>query len=77
MTVVAAIIFFMVEVGLRTREYFKYNTNVDMELYFPERIPFPAVTICNQNAHKLTQAVELNLYSFLDEAYTTRNISGN
>ena len=73
--VVSAMIFFVVEVGLRTKEYFKYATNIDMELHFEDQIPFPALTMCNQNAYRMTKAIELDLYYFLDEAYSADNLS--
>ena len=67
---------FVIEVGLRTMEYFKYETNIDIELHFEDQIPFPAVTLCNQNAYRMTKAVELDLYYFLDDFYSAEDISG-
>ena len=75
MMVLSSMIFFIVEVGLRTKEYFKYGTNTDMEIHFEDQIPFPALTICNQNSYRMTKAIELDLYSFLDEAYNADNLS--
>ena len=67
--VLASLIFFVVEVGIRSTEYLKHETNIDIELMFVEKMPFPAVTICNQNSYRLTKAVELDLYHFIDEMY--------
>ena len=71
----SAVIFFVVQVGLRTKQYFKYGTTIDIELYFEDQIPFPAVTICNQNSYRMSAAIDLELYHFLDAAYSTANLS--
>ena len=74
--VVSSMIFFMVEVGIRSRDYLKYETNIDIEISFEEQLPFPALTVCNQNAFRMTKAVELELNDFLREIYTVPDISG-
>jgi hypothetical protein len=47
--VVGAIGIFVMQVGVRTFDYFQYNTIVDVQLVYTDNIPFPAVTLCNQN----------------------------
>ena len=74
--VVSSMVFFMVEVGIRSRDYLKYETNIDIEISFEEQLPFPALTVCNQNAFRMTKAVELKLNDFLGEVYTVSDISG-
>ena len=44
-----AALFFIIQVALRVNVYFEYNTNVDVEKVYTTKVPFPAVTICNQN----------------------------
>ena len=48
----AAIVTFTVQVGLRLRDYYKYETMTDVEQMYQPLITFPAVTICNQNAYR-------------------------
>ena len=43
---------FMIQVEQRLENYLNYETNVDVELMFPTAIPFPVVTICNQNNYR-------------------------
>ena len=74
--VVSSILFFTVEVGLRTKEYFKHETNIDMELMFVDEVPFPALTMCNQNAFRMSKAIELGQYYFIDDMYSADNMSG-
>ena len=68
-------IFCVVQVGIRTNAYLKYDTNIDIELKFVNQVPFPALTICNQNAYRMTKAVDLDLYYFLDSMYGTKDKS--
>ena len=75
-TVVASMVFCIVQVGIRTSDYLRYDTNIDIELKFVNQVPFPAVTICNQNAYRMTKAVDLDLYYFLDTVYGAKNKSG-
>ena len=75
--VFGSMIFFVVEVSIRTKDYFKYETNIDIELRMEDQIPFPALTMCNQNAFRMTRAVDLGLYHFLDEVYARNVSSGN
>lgn len=74
--VLASVLFFTVEVCLRTKEYFKHETNIDIELNFVDEVPFPALTMCNQNTFRMTKAIELGLYYFIDDIYSADNISG-
>ena len=39
-------------ITLRTLVYYDYETNVKSELIYPDKQPFPAVTICNQNTFR-------------------------
>ena len=39
----------VMEVSLRTFDYFSYETNVDFRVLYGDKVTFPAVTICNQN----------------------------
>ena len=50
--VLTAVMFFVVQVGIRIGVYFEYNTNVDVDVKFPTRIEFPSVTICNENHYR-------------------------
>lgn len=54
--VVAAVLFFVVQVSLRVGVFFEYNTNVDVEKVYTTKLPFPAVTICNQNKFRLVSS---------------------
>ena len=74
--VLGAITFFVVQVSVRTQVYFLHQANIDVKLNFEPSIPFPAVTICNQNAFRMTKAVDTGLYYFIDDAYSADNISG-
>ena len=38
MVVLGSIIAFACEVGLRTRDYLKYNTNINIELKFEDQV---------------------------------------
>jgi hypothetical protein len=40
---------FIVQVGTRSAVFFEYNTIVEVNRKFTDEIPFPAVTLCNQN----------------------------
>ena len=73
--VVTSIAFFTVMVGIRTSEYMKHETNIAMELTFADHVPFPAVTLCNQNAFRMTKAIELGLYTFIDGIYSADDIA--
>ena len=53
--VLGAISLFVLQVEDRMKSYLNYETNVDVELEYPENISFPVVTICNQNAFRLSQ----------------------
>ena len=37
------------QVGKRTLDYLRYDTNVGIEVVYTSELKFPAVTICNQN----------------------------
>ena len=44
---------FAVQVGTRGGDYFKYETNVDVQVVYSQAsLILPAVTICNQNNHR-------------------------
>ena len=50
--VVAAITLFSVQVIERSREYFRYRSNVNVEMIYADEVEFPSVTICNQNNYR-------------------------
>ena len=50
--VIAAILFFVSQVSVRIAVYFEYNTNVNVEVQYVDKIDMPAVTICNQNNYR-------------------------
>ena len=75
LVVTCAIVFFTTQVFLRTQEYLRYKTNINMELHFKDQLPFPAVTVCNQNTHRMTAAVDMDLYYFLEAVYTEDDIA--
>jgi hypothetical protein len=43
---------FVYQVGSRTNTFYKYNTNVDVEVIYTKEMQFPTVTLCNQNAYR-------------------------
>ena len=47
MMVLGAISLFMIQVEERIKSYYNYETNVDVELVYPNDIKFPVVTIYN------------------------------
>ena len=51
--VFTSITYFVVQVGQRTSDYFKYATNVDVKVIYTDKLRFPAVTLCNQNNFRL------------------------
>ena len=73
LVVVSSIVFFTVQVCVRVQEYFRYKTNSNVERVLVDELAFPAVTICNQNAYRMTKAVNMELYDFLDAAYMEDN----
>lgn len=50
--VTAAVAVFVLQVVERSRDFYDYNTSVDVAVIYNKNIPFPAVTICNQNTFK-------------------------
>ena len=50
--VVAACLIFVLQVVLRVSVYLEYNTNVDVEKVYMKKVPFPTVTVCNQNTFR-------------------------
>ena len=55
--VLGAISLFMIQVGQRMQAYFNYETNVDVELVYPDEIDFPVVTLCNLNHYRYTSVL--------------------
>lgn len=51
--VAVAVTLFVAQVGSRVASYFQYKSNVDVKVNYVDKIPFPAVTICNQNNYRL------------------------
>ena len=47
--VTAAIALFVIQVGMRFSAYFEYKSNLDVKVNSVETLPFPAITLCNQN----------------------------
>ena len=47
--VLAAIALFVTQIALRSVDFFKYSTTVDVEVIYTDSVKFPAVTFCNQN----------------------------
>ena len=47
-----SVVLFSVQVVNRISDYFDYKTNVNVEIVYLSSIPFPAVTICNQNSYR-------------------------
>ena len=52
MCVTAAIAVFLYQVIYRSKTFLDYNTSVDLQVLYEDEIPFPAVTICNQNTFR-------------------------
>ena len=50
--VMISVSLFSVQVIERSKAYFKYDTNVNVELIYVNETWFPAVTICNQNTYR-------------------------
>lgn len=44
-----AIILFTSQVASRTFTYFEHHTNTELQVVYDTKIPFPAITVCNQN----------------------------
>ena len=51
--VLAAIVLFVAQIALRSVDFFKYSTTVDVEVIYTDSVKFPAVTFCNQNNFRL------------------------
>ena len=43
---------FTYQVATRMMTFFDYNTSVDVQLFYTDKVAFPAVTVCNQNAFR-------------------------
>lgn len=50
--VLSAIAFFTAQVYDRVIVYYNYETNVNVQVLFSDKMDFPAVTICNQNTFR-------------------------
>ncbi|KAK2140375.1 hypothetical protein LSH36_1376g00011 [Paralvinella palmiformis] len=50
--VTAAFSFFVYYSQDRLSFYFKFTKNINVEVTYLDEVPFPAVTICNQNAFR-------------------------
>ncbi len=50
--VLVAVTLFLYQVGMRTQQYFQYNTNINVEVKFEPQLEFPSVTVCNQNSFR-------------------------
>ena len=57
--VLSAVVLFFVQVISRCTDFFKYNSNVNVEVYYNETLLFPCVTICNQNTYRCVTIVGL------------------
>jgi hypothetical protein len=73
--VVTSFTSFAVMVGIRTHKYLKHETNIALEVTFKDQVPFPAVTLCNQNSFRMTKVIEMGLYDVIDTIYSAENIS--
>ncbi|XP_069129598.1 degenerin-like protein del-10 [Argopecten irradians] len=57
-----------------------YNTlpvNVDVRVNYNSSLLFPAVTLCNQNAFKVTLADKFNLYTVLDKMFSAEKLTSH
>ena len=52
LVVTAAIALFVIQVGMRFSVYFEYKSNIDVKINSVETLPFPAVTLCNENNYR-------------------------
>ena len=43
---------FIGQVSTRVAVFFEYKTNVAVKVKYVDELPFPAVTICNQNKYR-------------------------
>lgn len=50
--VLAAVTAFVSQVVTRSLVYLDYHSNVNVQLIYNNSIPFPAVTVCNQNQYR-------------------------
>ncbi|KAI0237642.1 hypothetical protein LSAT2_011819 [Lamellibrachia satsuma] len=57
------------------RLYLSWPVRMKITMSRQEKVVFPAVTICNQNAFRLVTAAEKGSYRWLDDMYTEKNIS--
>ena len=55
--VTTAMILFVYQVADRTQVYFEFNTTVAVSVQYTDRVPFPAVTVCNINTFRLVVIV--------------------
>ena len=47
-----------------------WPVNVNVEINYNKTLQFPAVTICNQNAFKATEAAEFGLYELIEDVFS-------
>jgi hypothetical protein len=52
LSLLGAITLFGTQMIDRCREYFRYTTNVNLELNYTKDLVFPTVTICNYNSFR-------------------------
>ncbi|CAC5389878.1 unnamed protein product [Mytilus coruscus] len=55
--------------------YLKSPVNVNVKFHHNTSLIFPSVTICNQNAFRLTAAEDHNWYDFIETLYNTNRTS--
>lgn len=77
MIVLGAVVAFFTQVGLRVQAYYDFETYVDVDVVYVEMLRFPAITLCNQNAFRITEVVHRwDLYHFLDTVFGVSDIAG-
>ncbi len=59
--VVAALALFLFQVADRIFDYLNYNTTVAVDLRYVNRVPFPAVTLCNINTFRYVKLREVQV----------------
>ncbi|CAD5126311.1 DgyrCDS14464 [Dimorphilus gyrociliatus] len=61
----------LVRLVRRGLDYSKKDVTVNVEVIYADHLDFPSVTICNQNKFRMTSSMELNLYKFLSNVYSS------
>ena len=50
--VISVLTAFVYAISARYSYLYTYPTNIEIDVGYPETVPFPAVTICNQNKYR-------------------------